>query len=343
MTTTSLESKLELLKEDSFSKIDAADTVHELDQIKSFLLGKKSPLQDILKHIPTLPVEQRPNIGKLANVVKQAIQSRIISRRDTIIQAQREQSIHSDQTDVSLPNFGRPTGSYHPITSTTKRICDILSRLGFSIKQGPNIESDFYNFEALNIPDDHPARDMHDTFYLKSKHVLRTHTSPVQIRTMLEQKPPIKIIAPGKVYRCDADVSHSPVFHQLEGLYVDEHVSFADLKGVIDQFLKAFFEADLPVRFRPSYFPFTEPSAEVDIQCTNCSGKGCRVCSHTGWLEVMGCGMVHPNVLEHCSIDSDNFTGFAFGMGVERLAMLRYGVNDLRLFFENDLRFLKQF
>ena len=215
--------------------------------------------------------------------------------------------------------------------------------MGYGVETGPEIEDDYHNFEALNIPSHHPARAMHDTFYIDPKTVLRTHTSPVQVRTMEKQGPPIRIICPGRVYRCDSDLTHTPMFHQVEGLVVDRDISFADLKGVIDQFLKAFFEADLPVRFRPSYFPFTEPSAEVDIQCTNCSGKGCRVCSHTGWLEVMGCGMVHPTVLEHCSIDSDNFTGFAFGMGVERLAMLRYGVSDLRLFFENDLRFLKQF
>jgi phenylalanyl-tRNA synthetase alpha chain len=245
--------------------------------------------------------------------------------------------------DVSLPGRVEDIGGLHPVTRTMERIESFFSRVGYDIETGPEIEDDYHNFEALNIPSHHPARAMHDTFYIDPTTVLRTHTSPVQVRTMERAAPPIRIICPGRVYRCDSDLTHTPMFHQVEGLVVDKDISFADLKGVIDQFLKAFFEADLPVRFRPSYFPFTEPSAEVDIQCTNCGGKGCRVCSHTGWLEVMGCGMVHPNVLEHCKVDADAFTGFAFGMGVERLAMLRYGVNDLRLFFENDLRFLKQF
>lgn len=245
--------------------------------------------------------------------------------------------------DVTLPGRGVDVGGLHPVTRTLERIEAFFARVGYQVATGPEIEDDYHNFEALNIPAHHPARAMHDTFYIDNSTVLRTHTSPVQVRTMKKQAPPIRIICPGRVYRCDSDLTHTPMFHQVEGLVVDRAISFADLKGVVDQFLKAFFEADLPVRFRPSYFPFTEPSAEVDIQCSNCAGAGCRVCSRTGWLEVMGCGMVHPAVFSHCNIDTEEYTGFAFGMGVERLAMLRYGVHDLRLFFDNDLRFLKQF
>ena len=232
----------------------------------------------------------------------------------------------------------------HPVTHTINRISDLFAQVGFTIEEGPEIEDEFHNFEALNIPDHHPARAMHDTFYFPDGKLLRTHTSPVQVRVMQEQKPPLRIIAPGRVYRCDSDLTHTPMFHQVEGLLIDKQTSFAELKGILDQFLKAFFESSsLKTRFRPSYFPFTEPSAEVDIECVMCSGNGCRVCSHTGWLEVMGSGMVHPAVLKHSGIDDQQYSGYAFGLGVERLAMLRYGVNDLRLFFENDLRFLKQF
>ena len=244
---------------------------------------------------------------------------------------------------LSLPGRHLPGGGQHPVSRTLQRLEDIFVSMGFAVAEGPEIEDDFHNFEALNIPPSHPARAMHDTFYLKDRSVLRTHTSPVQVRFMENNKPPFRIIAPGRVYRCDSDVTHTPMFHQIEGLFVDENVSFADLKGVLSDFLKAFFEKDLEVKFRPSFFPFTEPSAEVDISCVMCGGDGCRVCSRTGWLEVLGCGMVHPEVFRHVAIDSEKYTGFAFGIGVERLAMLRYGVNDLRLFFENDLSFLKQF
>jgi phenylalanyl-tRNA synthetase alpha chain len=246
--------------------------------------------------------------------------------------------------DVTLPGRGQLKGGLHPVTRTTRRIEQLFLPLGFTVEEGPEIEDDHHNFGALNIPDHHPARAMHDTFYIDAQTLLRTHTSPVQVRVMEQRDPPLRIIAPGRVYRCDSDLTHTPMFHQVEGLLVDEHASFASLKGLIDEFLRAFFEQeDLAVRFRPSYFPFTEPSAEVDIQCVMCAGDGCRVCSHTGWLEVLGCGMVHPNVFEQVGIDNERFTGFAFGMGVERLAMLRYGVNDLRLFFENDMKFLTQF
>ena len=290
-----------------------------------------------------MTAEERPAAGAKINDVKQSLQDLIGQRKAYFESIDLNAKLAKETIDVTLPGRGEDVGGLHPVTRTMERIEGFFSRIGYDVEVGPEIEDDYHNFEALNIPSHHPARAMHDTFYIDPTTVLRTHTSPVQVRTMERHAPPIRIICPGRVYRCDSDLTHTPMFHQVEGLVVDKDISFADLKGVIDQFLKAFFEADLPVRFRPSYFPFTEPSAEVDIQCTNCSGDGCRVCSQTGWLEVMGCGMVHPNVLEHCDVDTDTFTGFAFGMGVERLAMLRYGVNDLRLFFENDLRFLKQF
>ncbi|WP_455218924.1 phenylalanine--tRNA ligase subunit alpha, partial [Kaarinaea lacus] len=257
--------------------------------------------------------------------------------------AELDARLTAEAVDVTLPGRGQETGGLHPVTMTLQRIEKMFSQLGFEIAEGPEIEDDYHNFEALNIPESHPARAMHDTFYFDERTVLRTHTSPVQIRVMKDKAPPLRVIAPGRVYRCDSDLTHTPMFHQVEGFLVDEDVSFAQLKGVLDEFLRNFFERDLAVRFRPSYFPFTEPSAEADIQCVMCNGAGCRVCSHTGWLEVLGCGMVHPNVFKHVGIDSEKYTGYAFGMGVERLAMLRYGVNDLRLFFENDLRFLQQF
>jgi phenylalanyl-tRNA synthetase alpha chain len=250
----------------------------------------------------------------------------------------------AESVDVTLPGRGQVAGGLHPVTKTMERIEALFAQLGFRVAEGPEIEDDFHNFEALNIPPTHPARAMHDTFYFDNGMLLRTHTSPVQVRIMLEEKPPLRVLAPGRVYRCDSDITHTPMFHQVEGFMVDENVSFADLKGILNDFLQQFFERDdLAVRFRPSYFPFTEPSAEADIQCVMCGGEGCRVCSHTGWIEILGCGMVHPKVFEHVGIDTEKYTGFAFGIGVERLAMLRYGVNDLRLFFENDLRFLKQF
>ena len=305
--------------------------------------AKKGRLTGLLKGLGKLTAEERPAAGAKINDVKQSLQDLIGQRKAYFESIDLNAKLAKETIDVTLPGRGEDVGGLHPVTRTMERIEGFFSRIGYDVEVGPEIEDDYHNFEALNIPSHHPARAMHDTFYIDPTTVLRTHTSPVQVRTMERHAPPIRIICPGRVYRCDSDLTHTPMFHQVEGLVVDKDISFADLKGVIDQFLKAFFEADLPVRFRPSYFPFTEPSAEVDIQCTNCSGDGCRVCSQTGWLEVMGCGMVHPNVLEHCDVDTDTFTGFAFGMGVERLAMLRYGVNDLRLFFENDLRFLKQF
>ena len=336
-------SELEQIAKQAESSIAAAEKLSTLDDLRVEYLGKKGRLTELLKGLGKLTAEERPAAGAKINDVKQSLQDLIGQRKAYFESIDLNAKLAKETIDVTLPGRGEDVGGLHPVTRTMERIEGFFSRIGYDVEVGPEIEDDYHNFEALNIPSHHPARAMHDTFYIDPTTVLRTHTSPVQVRTMERHAPPIRIICPGRVYRCDSDLTHTPMFHQVEGLVVDKDISFADLKGVIDQFLKAFFEADLPVRFRPSYFPFTEPSAEVDIQCTNCSGDGCRVCSQTGWLEVMGCGMVHPNVLEHCDVDTDTFTGFAFGMGVERLAMLRYGVNDLRLFFENDLRFLKQF
>ncbi|TNE80153.1 MAG: phenylalanine--tRNA ligase subunit alpha [Gammaproteobacteria bacterium] len=334
---------LELLASEAQQAIDMADGLAALDQVRVEFLGKKGKLTDLLKGLGKLSAEERPAAGARINDVKQQLQAQINARRDSLENADLEAKLAEDAVDVTLPGRGEDCGGLHLITHTMERIESFFTQVGYTVEEGPEIEDDYHNFEALNIPAHHPARAMHDTFYVTDNTVLRTHTSPVQIRTMETRKPPIRIICPGRVYRCDSDLTHTPMFHQVEGLVVDRDVSMADLKGTIDQFLKAFFEADLPVRFRPSYFPFTEPSAEVDIQCTNCRGAGCRICKNTGWLEVMGCGMVHPNVFGHCKVDAEEFSGFAFGMGVERLAMLRYGVNDLRLFFENDLQFLSQF
>jgi len=335
--------ELEQIADRAQTAVAAANDLSSLETLRVEYLGKKGQLTGLLKSLGSLDADQRPAAGAKINEAKQAL-LKLIDERKTVLEAEvLNRRLASETIDVSLPGRVQQGGGVHPVTRTMARIEAIFSRVGYRVEVGPEIEDDYHNFEALNIPSHHPARAMHDTFYINPSTVLRTHTSPVQVRTMETQQPPIRVICPGRVYRCDSDLTHTPMFHQVEGLVVDRDISFADLKGVVDQFLKAFFEADLPVRFRPSYFPFTEPSAEVDIQCTNCGGEGCRVCSHTGWLEVMGCGMVHPNVLASCNVDGEKYSGFAFGMGVERLAMLRYGVNDLRLFFENDLRFLKQF
>jgi phenylalanyl-tRNA synthetase alpha chain len=307
-------------------------------------LGKKGLLTEQLKQLGKLPEAERPQAGQAINVAKQLVQDAIEARKLTLQEAALRSALAAERIDVTLPGRGQRSGGLHPVTRTLQRIEQLFASMGFESVDGPEIEDDYHNFEALNIPPQHPARAMHDTFYVDAHRVLRTHTSPVQIRVMETQQPPFRVIAPGRVYRCDSDLTHTPMFHQVEGLLVDENVSFADLKGLLDEFLRYFFERDdLGVRFRPSYFPFTEPSAEVDIECVMCSGQGCRVCSHSGWLEVLGCGMVHPNVFEHVGVDTERYTGLAFGMGVERLTMLKYGVNDLRLFFENDLRFLQQF
>jgi phenylalanyl-tRNA synthetase alpha chain len=334
---------LQALADEARQAIEAADSERALDEVRVNYLGKKGALTALLKNLGQLSAEERPAAGAKINVVKEAVQAQIEARQQLLASAAIAARLASETIDVTLDGRGEQAGSLHPVTRTIARIRDIFARVGFELVEGPEIEDDFHNFGALNIPDHHPARAMHDTFYIDDKLVLRTHTSPVQIRVMENNTPPIRVICPGRVYRCDSDLTHTPMFHQVEGLLIDKDVSFADLKGLIDQFLKAFFETDLAVRFRPSYFPFTEPSAEVDMQCTHCRGQGCRICKHTGWLEVMGCGMVHPAVFANVGIDSTQYTGLAFGMGVERLAMLRYGVNDLRLFFENDLRFLGQF
>ena len=337
-------SDLNELETAALAAVATAADAAVLDDVRVQYLGKKGLLTLQLKQLGALPPEERPAAGQAINRIKQQVQQAIDARRTELQAAALDAQLLQESIDVTLPGRRQSTGGLHPVTRTLQRIEQLFVPLGFSVEEGPEIEDDYHNFEALNIPAHHPARAMHDTFYFDAHTLLRTHTSPVQVRVMENRRPPLRIIAPGRVYRCDSDLTHTPMFHQVEGLLVDENVSFANLKGVLDEFLHAFFERDdLAVRFRPSYFPFTEPSAEVDIQCVMCSGEGCRVCGHSGWLEVLGCGMVHPKVFDYAGIDNERYTGFAFGMGVERLAMLRYGVNDLRLFFENDLAFLTQF
>ena len=335
--------RLENLLAEANAGVDAAAELAALDSVRVRFLGKSGLLTEQLKALGQLPKEQRPEAGQAINQAKKQLQARIDERRGELERQALEARLQAERVDVTLPGRGQASGGLHPVTRTLLRIERLFANAGFSISEGPEIEDDYHNFEALNIPDHHPARAMHDTFYFDRHLLLRTHTSPVQIRVMENAEPPLKVIAPGRVYRCDSDLTHTPMFHQVEGFLVDEQASFADLKGVLYDFLTGFFERELQLRFRPSYFPLTEPSAEVDIQCVMCGGDGCRVCGHTGWLEVLGCGMIHPEVLRHVGIDGERYTGYAFGMGVERLTMLRYGVNDLRLFFENDLRFLRQF
>jgi phenylalanyl-tRNA synthetase alpha chain len=334
---------LESLVQEAQKAVEAATDLQLLDQIRVQYLGKKGALTEQMKQLGSLSPEERPLAGQAINQAKQAVQQVIEARKEALQSEALNAKLAAESVDITLPGRNAEQGGLHPISRTLERIESLFMQLGFEVAQGPEIEDDYHNFEALNIPETHPARAMHDTFYVDEHTVLRTHTSPVQIRVMENRQPPLRVIAPGRVYRCDSDLTHTPMFHQIEGLMVDEKVSFADLKGMLDEFLRNFYEKELKVRFRPSYFPFTEPSAEADVQCVHCGGEGCRVCSHTGWLEVLGCGVVHPKVLESAGIDSEKYVGFAFGIGVERLAMQRYGVNDLRLFFENDLRFLKQF
>jgi phenylalanyl-tRNA synthetase alpha chain len=335
---------LDEILHDAETAFAGADSLPTLDQVKARFLGKSGAITEQMKRLGSLPPEARKAEGARINEVKDAVEALLKSRREAIQAGEMARQLAAEAIDVTLPGRGAGAGGLHPVSRTLRRIEQLFASIGFEVADGPEIETDFYNFTALNIPRDHPARAMHDTFYLEGGALLRTHTSPVQVHYMQNNPPPIRIIAPGRVYRCDSDVTHTPMFHQVEGLWVDDSVSFADLKGVLADFMSRFFErGNLPVRFRPSFFPFTEPSAEMDIGCVICNGEGCRVCSHTGWLEVLGCGMVHPNVFGHVGIDAERWQGFAFGLGVERLAMLRYGVDDLRLFFENDLRFLKQF
>ena len=323
--------ELEQLLGTALQEVESCMDLLVLDQVRIQYLGRKGMLTAQLKQLGTLPANERPAAGQAINHAKDTFLQSIIRRRNVLEQKQLQEQLSSEHLDLTLPGKGQISGGLHPVTLTSMEIEDLLAQVGFEVVDGPEIEDDYHNFEALNIPANHPSRAMHDTFYFENGMLLRTHTSSVQVRVMHQRNPPIKIIAPGRVYRCDSDMTHTPMFHQVEGLLVDENVSLAQLKGLLEYFIHRFFARDMQVRFRPSYFPFTEPSAEVDIMGDN------------GWLEILGCGMVHPKVLENAGIDSEKFTGFAFGMGVERLAMLKYGIDDLRIFFENDLRFLKQF
>ncbi|MDW7645744.1 MAG: phenylalanine--tRNA ligase subunit alpha [Desulfuromonadales bacterium] len=323
--------------------VESAQTEVTLQEARVRFLGKKGELTAIMKEMGRLSAEERPVIGALANQVKLTLEDLFANRLAAIKEREIALRLEKERLDVTLPGRKQYRGSKHPITLVTEEISEIFLSLGFGIAEGPEVEKDFYNFEALNIPKDHPARDMQDTFYVSPEVVLRTHTSPVQIRTMLKHEPPVRVIAPGTVYRRDSDLTHSPMFHQIEGFLVDRHITFGDLKGILTTFVTQYFGRNIGVRFRPSFFPFTEPSAEVDMQCVICGGKGCRVCKNSGWLEILGSGMIDPEVFKSVNYDPAIYSGFAFGMGLERIAMLKYGVNDLRLFFENDLRFLRQF
>ncbi len=335
--------ELSSLVERALAEVAACAGLAALDEARVRWLGKKGTLTEQLKSLGSLPAAERPAAGLRINDAKTRVQAAIEARREVLTREEIERTLAAGKIDVSLPGRGEGRGGLHPVTKARLRIEALFQRAGFEVATGPEIEDDFHNFEALNFPLNHPARAMHDTFYFPDGKLLRTHTSPVQIRAMLERGAPLAVVAPGRVYRCDSDMTHSPMFHQIEGLKVGEAVSFANMKAMLHGFLQAFFEQDLAMRLRPSYFPFTEPSAEVDMSCVFCGGKGCRTCKHTGWLEIAGCGMVHPNVLMASGIDAERYSGYAFGMGIDRLTMLRYGVNDLRLFFENDLRFLEQF
>jgi phenylalanyl-tRNA synthetase alpha chain len=335
---------LESLLANASNSISQANDLAGLDAVRVAFLGKKGEITARLKSLGQLSSEERPAAGQAINQIKVEIQGLLEARKTALSDQMISSRLAAETVDVTLPGRRVKPGGLHPVTLTMNRIEKMFGKLGFDVAEGPEVEDDFHNFEALNIPVHHPARAMHDTFYFDDGHLLRTHTSPVQIRILENQAPPVRVIAPGRVFRCDSDITHTPMFHQVEGLLVDENVSFSVLKGTLEEFLKLFFEQDdLKTRFRPSYFPFTEPSMEADISCVMCSGSGCRVCGHTGWLEVLGCGMVHPEVFRLSGVDNEKYTAYAFGMGVERLAMMRYGVNDLRLFFENDLRFLRQF
>ncbi|HWR06097.1 phenylalanine--tRNA ligase subunit alpha [Sporomusa sp.] len=340
-----MEQQLKALRETALKELAEVAGKEALNELKVKYLGKKGLLTGVLRGLGALSPEERPRAGQVVNEVRNEIEQIITDKFEVMKQAEVARKLASETIDVTLPGRRADLGHLHPLTLTLNRIKDTFMRLGFEIAEGPEVEKDYYNFEALNLPQDHPARDMQDSFYITKEFLLRTHTSPVQIRTMQSSVPnqPIRIIAPGKVYRRDYDATHSPMFQQVEGLVIDQGISFADLKGTLELFSKEIFGNSVNVRFRPSFFPFTEPSAEVDISCVMCAGKGCRVCSGTGWLEILGSGMVHPRVLEMSSFDPDKVSGFAFGMGVERIAMLTYGIDDLRLFFDNDIRFLRQF
>ncbi len=335
-----MDKTIEQIKEAALKELETASDIENIKTLSVQYLGRKGFVTQFLRNISTLPKEERPEAGKQANIVKAELERRF---KETIERLDAGAESQTKHIDVSLPGRKPQTGSIHPITQVTLQICGIFTKMGFQIVEGPEVETDHYNFEALNIPKNHPARDMQDTFYVSDNIVLRTHTSPTQPRVMEKTDPPVRIIAPGKVYRCDSDITHTPMFNQVEGLLVDKNVSFGDLKGTLTAFVHQIFDEKTSLRFRPSFFPFTEPSAEVDIQCVMCRGSGCRVCSHTGWLEILGAGMVHPAVFENVGYDTSTYTGFAFGMGVERIAMLKHSIDDTRKFFENDIRFLRQF
>jgi len=321
----------------------AVSGASDLQQLRVKYLGRKGLITSCLKALPAVAPELRPAYGRDVNEIKEYISGVLDAKEELLKKEEHRRRIQAESVDITLPGKFVPFGRKHPVTAVLSEVTGIFVSMGFEVEEGPEVELDYYNFEALNMPKDHPARDMQDTFYVTDDVLLRTHTSPVQIRVMENRKPPLKIVAPGKVYRCDADISHTPMFHQVEGFMVDTDISFSDLKGVLETFIHNFFRSDIPVRFRPSFFPFTEPSAEVDIGCFACTGKGCRVCKNTGWLEILGAGMIHPRVFEMVGYDPETVSGFAFGMGVERLTMLKYSIDDIRLFFENDLRFLRQF
>ena len=335
-----MDKSIDQIYQDALKELAAAADRQAIQDVRVRYLGRKGVITQFLRNVSTLPADQRPTAGKKANQVKTQFER---ACKETILKLETTAKTATGGIDVSLPGRPAPSGSLHPITQINQRICDIFANMGFEIAEGPEVELDYYNFEALNFPKDHPARDMQDTFFVSDDIVLRTHTSPLQIRTMEKQQPPVRIIMPGKVYRCDSDLTHTPMFHQVEGLLVDENISFGDLKGTLTAFVHQMFDEQTSLRFRPGFFPFTEPSAEVDILCVMCRGKGCRVCSQTGWLEILGSGMVHPALYENVGYEADCYTGFAFGMGVDRIAMLKYGIDDIRKFFENDLRFLSQF
>ncbi len=338
-----MKDRLETMQRAAHDAMAQADSDAALQEVRVRFLGRKGEMTAIMKEMGRLSAEERPVVGALANRIKDDLEAAIEERLAALRQEEIARRLAAERVDVTLPGRRTFAGSKHPITLVTEEIGEIFASLGFGIQEGPEVEKDFYNFEALNMPKDHPARDMQDTFYISDEVVLRTHTSPVQIRTMLQHAPPVRVIAPGTVYRRDSDITHSPMFHQIEGFLVDRKVTFGDLKGILTTFINQFFGRGTGVRFRPSFFPFTEPSAEVDIQCVICGGKGCRVCKNSGWLEILGSGMIDPEVFKAVDYDPAVYSGFAFGMGLERIAMLKYGVSDLRLFFENDLRFLKQF
>lgn len=338
-----MKEKIEALYQEAVAELNLILTEDALQAMRVKYLGKKGALTGIMKGIGSLSPEERPVIGQVINTIRDQLEDRLESTLLFIRNAKRIEKLREERLDVTLPGRCQPLGTRHPITTVIEEISEIFAGLGFQVAEGPEIELDFYNFEALNFPKDHPARDMQDTFFIDDKLLLRTHTSPVQIRTMLKHAPPVRIIAPGTVYRCDSDATHSPMFHQIEGLMVDKGITFTDLKGILTIFINQLFGMGTGVRLRPSFFPFTEPSAEVDIACVICKGKGCRVCKNTGWLEILGAGMVDPEVFLHVRYDPETVAGFAFGMGIERIAMLKYGISDMRLLFDNDLRFLRQF